>query len=169
MGAKGFNIVEEGQIVTLYYPLDIDTLAAAKSPVIVLAENYAHATIIYSIGVNPLAAGVITIESVDDTTPTTSTQIMFPYYRYETSQLLANGDVPGAKTWTTTAAAGLIPVAGGVPSMYVIELDIEMLVEGDIGFRMAIADPAAASVGSAIAILSGARYAKSSVTQMAVV
>jgi|GEM_PF-878760 len=169
MGAKGFNIVEEGQIVTLYYPLDIDTLAAAKSPVIVLMENYVHATIIYSIGVNPLAAGVVTIESCDTIVPGTATKIMFPYYRYETSQILANGDIPGTRTWTTTAAAGLIPVAGGVPSMYVIELDAELLVQGDIGFRMCIADPGAASVGSAIAVLSGARYAKSSTTQMAVV
>lgn len=167
MSAKGFNVVEDGHIVTLYYPLDIDTLAAAKSPVVVFMENYVHATIIYSIGVNPLAAGVITIESVDDTTPTTSTQIAFRYYRYETSQILANGDVAGSLTWAT-AAAGLIPVAGAVPSMYVIELDADELVQDDIGFRMCIADPGAASVGSAICILSGARYAKSSVTQMAV-
>ena len=169
MGAKGFNIVEEGHIVTLYYPLDIDGLAAAKSPVIVLMENYSHATIIYSIGVNPLAAGVVTIESCDTIVPGTATPIMFPYYRYETSQILANGDVPGDRTWTTTAAAGLIPVAVAVPAMYVIELDAELLVEGDIGFRMCIADPGAASVGSAIAILSGSRYAKSGATQMAVV
>ena len=80
----------------MYYPLDIDTLAAAKSPVIVEMGNYTNATIIYSIGVNPLAAGVITVESVDDTVPTTSTAIMFPYYRYETSQILANADVPGS-------------------------------------------------------------------------
>jgi hypothetical protein len=53
--------------------------------------------------------------------------------------------------------------------MYVIELNDTQLVSGDIGFRMCIADPGAASVGSAVAILSGARYAKSSVTQMAVV
>ena len=165
---KGFSAVEDGQIVTLYYPLDIDTLAGADSPVIVLMENYTHATIIYSIGVNPLAAGVVTIESVDDTTPTTATEIAFDYYRYETSQILANADVPGART-TAGAAAGIIPVAGGVPQMYVIELNDTQLVSGDIGFRMCIADPGAASVGSAVAILSGARYAKSSVTQMAVV
>jgi hypothetical protein len=168
MGAKGFNIVEEGQIVTLYYPLDIDTLAGADSPVIVFMENYSHATIIYSIGVNPLAAGVVTIESCDTIVPGTATEIMFPYYRYETSQIAANGDIPGALTWTTTAAAGLIPVATGTPAMYVIELNDDMLVQGDIGFRMCIVDPAAASVGSAICILSGARYAKSSVTQMVV-
>lgn len=168
MSAKGFNIPEDGQIVTLYYPLDIDTLAGADSPVIVLMKNFSHATIIYSIGVNPLAAGVVTIESCDDTTPTTATEIIFRYYRYETSQILANGDVHGALTWAT-AAGGIIPVAVAVPAMYVIELDAEELVQGDIGFRMCIADPGAASVGSAIAILSGARYADNNVTSMAVV
>ena len=166
---KGFNIVEQGAIVTLYYPLDIDTLQAAKSPVIVLMNNWHHATIIYSIGINPLAAGVVTIESCDTIVPATATKIMFRYYRYETSQILANGDVHGALTWTTTAAAGLIPVATAAPAMYVIELDAEELVPGDIGFRMCIADPAAASVGSAIAVLSGARFADKGTTNMAVV
>lgn len=167
MGAKGFNIAEEGHIVTLYYPLDIDTLAGADSPVIVHMENFVHATIIYSIGVNPLAAGVVTIESCDDLVPTTPTEIPFRYYRYETSQIAANGDVHGALTWAT-AAAGIIPVATGTPAMYVIELDAEELIQGHVGFRMCIVDPAAASVGSAIAILSGARYADNNVTQMTV-
>ncbi|HUW92682.1 MAG TPA: hypothetical protein VMV74_05930 [Bacteroidales bacterium] len=169
MGARGFNIVEEGQIVTLYVPAEFQGIyAGADSIVIVHMENYSHATIIYSIGVNPLAAGVVTIESCDDLVPTTPTEIMFPYYRYETSQSLANGDVPGALTWTATAAAGLIPVAGAVPQMYVIELDASMLVDGHVGFRMCVVNPGGASTGSAIAILSGARYAKSSTSQMTV-
>ena len=169
MSGKGFNIVEDGAIVTLYYPVDINSLGGADSPVIVLMENWAHATIIYSIGVNPLVAGVVTIESCDDTVVTTPTAINFRYYRYNTSQILANGDVHGDLTWTTSAAAGLIPTAAGVPIMYAIELDAEELVPGDIGFRMCIVDPAAASVGSAIAILSGARYADKGTTNMAVV
>lgn len=169
MSAKGFNIAEDGAIVSLYTPIDIDTLAAAKSPVIVLMKNWSHATIIYSIGQLPRAAGVITIESCLDVTPSVATAIMFRYYRYETSQKLANGDVHGALTWTTTAAAGLIPVAAGVEVMYVIEIDSEELVRNHIGFRMCIADPAAASVGSAIAVLSGARYADKGTTNQAVV
>jgi hypothetical protein len=169
MGAHGFNVAEEGAVVPLYTPIDIDTLAAAKSPVIVLMKNWVHASIIYSIGQLPRVAGVVTIESCSNVTPTVATAIMFPYYRYETSSKLANGDVHGALTWTTTAAAGLIPVAGGVEQIYVIELDADMLVKDHIGFRMCIADPAAASVGSAIAILSGARYADKVTTNMAVV
>ena len=166
---KGFNIVEEGAIVPLYTPIDVDGLAGAKSPVIVLMKNWEHATIIVSIGQLPRAAGVITVESCDTIVPGTATQIMFPYYRYETSSKLANGDVHGALTWTTTAAAGLIPVATGAECLYVIELDAAMLVVGDIGFRLCIADPGAASVQSAIAILSGARYADKGTTNMAVV
>lgn len=170
MGSGRFNIVEDGAIVTLYRPVDIDTLAGAKSIMIVPMRNWAHATIIYSIGINPLAAGVVTIESVDAyPTPVTSTQIMFRYYRYESSQLLAAGAVHGALAWTTTAAAGLIPVAAGVPVMYVIELDAEELAAGHVGFRMCIADPAAASVGSAIAILSGPRYADKGTTNLSLV
>ena len=169
MSAKGFNVVEDGHIVTLYVPAEFQGVyAGADSIVIVEMANYNHATIIYSIGINPLAAGIVTIESCDDLVPNTPTEIMFPYYRYETSQSLANGDIPGARTWTTTAAAGLIPVAGAVPSMYVIELDAEMLVEGHVGFRMCVVNPAGASTGSAIAILSGSRYAKSSASQMTV-
>jgi hypothetical protein len=167
MGSR-WNIVEDGAIVTLYTPVDIDTLAAAKSPVIVSMRNFAHATIIYSIGQLPRVAGVVTIESCSNFVPTTATAIMFRYYRYETSQKLTGGDIPGALTWTTTAAAGLIPVATAAECMYVIELDAEELLAGHVGFRMCIADPAAASVGSAIAILSGARYAAKGTTNMTV-
>ena len=166
---KGFNIVENGAIVPLYTPIDVDGLAAAKSPVVCLMKNFAHASIIVSIGQLPRVAGVITVNSCDDITPSTETAVMFPYYRYETSSKLANGDVHGALTWTTTAAAGLIPVATAAECIYVIELDDDMLVMGDIGFRLCIADPGAASVMSAIAILSGARYADKGTTNMAVI
>ena len=168
MSAKGFNIVEDGQIVTLYNPVDRNA-NGADSPVILLMENYTHASIIISYGADPQIAGVITVESIDDTAVSTATEINFRYYRYNTSQILANGDVPGALTWTTTAADGLIPTAAGVPIVYAIELDAEELVPGDIGFRLCMVDPGAACVVGATAILSGARYAKSSTTQMAVV
>jgi hypothetical protein len=41
--------------------------------------------------------------------------------------------------------------------MYVIEFDAAQLVQGDIGFRLSFANPAAAMITSAIAILSGSR------------
>lgn len=152
----------------VYTPVDIDGLQAAKSPVIVKMANFDLALVLINFGV-PRAAGVITIESCLDETPSVATAIMFPYYRYETSNIIANGDVHGVRTWTTTAAAGLIPVATGTPVLYAIEIKAAMLLAGHIGFRVCIADPGAASVGSAIAILSGGRYQDSNVTAQAVI
>jgi len=160
--------LEEIHLVNLYTPVDIDGLAAAKSPVVCLMKNFDHALIVVAFGV-PRAAAVITVESCDDIVPTTATQIMFPYYRYETSLILANGDVHGARTWTTTAAAGLIPVATGTPAMYVIEVKASMLLANHIGFRLCIADPAVASVGYALGILSGGRFQDANLTSQAVI
>jgi hypothetical protein len=168
MAGQGFSL-EKGHIVPLYTPIDEDTLAGAKSPVICLMGGYEHATIIVSIGQLPRAAGVITVESCADVTPTSVTQLMFRYYRFETSSKLANGDVHAAMQWTTTAAAGLIPVATGAECFYVIELDSEELIQGHVGFRLAIADAANASVQSAIAVLSGPRYADANKTAMAII
>ena len=165
---SGFNVVENGAIVPLYTPIDVDGLAGAKSPVVCLMENWTHASIIISVGQLPRAAGVITVNSCDDVVPTTETAIDFPYYRYATSSKLANGDVHGDLTWAT-AAAGIIPVATGVENIFVIELDADMLVMGDVGFRLCIADPGAASVMSAVAVMSGARYADKGTTNMAVI
>jgi len=155
-------------VPNLYTPIDIDTLAGAKSPLIVKMGGYDLATIIISWDV-PKAAAVVTIESCSDTVPTVATAIMFPYYRYETSSILANGDVHGVRTWTTTAAAGLIPVATTTPAMYVIEVKASMLLANHIGFRLCIADPGAASVGCAMVILSGGRFQDSNLTSMAVI
>lgn len=155
-------------VPNLYTPVDIDGLQAAKSPLIVLMKNFDLATIIISWGV-PKAAAVVTIESCLDVTPSVATAIMFPYYRFETSSILANGDVHGDRTWTTSAAAGLIPVATTTPACYVIEIKASMLLANHIGFRLCIADPGAASVGCAMAILSGGRYQDANVTAMAVV
>jgi hypothetical protein len=161
--------LEEVHIIpNVYTPVDIDGLAGAKSPMIVLMKNYAQALVLINWGV-PKAAAVVTIESCLDVTPSVATAIMFPYYRFETSSILANGDVHGARTWTTTAAAGLIPVATTTPACYVIEIRSSMLLAGHIGFRVCIADPGAASVGSCSAILSGGRFQDSNLTSMAVV
>lgn len=160
--------LEDIHLVNLYTPADIDGLAGAKSPVVCLMKNFNSALILINFGV-PRAAGVITVESCDDIIPTTATAIMFPYYRYETSLILANGDVHGTRTWTTTAAAGLIPVATGTPVFYVIEIKAAMLLANHIGFRLCVADPGAASVGSAVAILSGGRFQDANVTAQAVI
>ena len=155
-------------VPNIYTPIDLDTLQGAKSPLVVLMTNHDHALVLVQLAV-PKAAGVLTIESCLDVTPSVATAIMFPYYRYETSSILANGDVHGARTWTTSAAAGLIPVATTAPALYVIEIKASMLLAGHVGFRVCMADPGAASVGCVSAILSGGRFQDSNLTSMAVI
>jgi len=167
MSRSRFNIVEDGAIVSLYTPVDMNDSAGMASPVVVSMRNFAHATIITSLAL-PKAAGVITVNSCSNFVPTVSTAIPFRYYRYETNQMATGGDIPGALTWAT-AVGGIVPVATGTPALYVIELDAEELLAGHVGFRLLMVDPGAASVGTSIAILSGARYAWKGTTNMGVV
>jgi hypothetical protein len=155
-------------IPNVYTPIDIDTLQGAKAPLVVLMRSFDQAMVIINWGV-PKAAAVVTIESCDDVVPTTATAIMFPYYRYETSSILANGDVHGARTWTTSASAGLIPVATTTPACYIIEIKAAMLLANHIGFRVCVADPGAASVGCVSVLLSGGRFQDANLTSMAVI
>jgi hypothetical protein len=163
MGAKGINLAEEARIMTLIPPIDRTGLST-ESTIVCDMRNYTHATVICSIGLNgPTATGVLTVHAVDKLpTCTAHAPIVFRYYRYETNQLAANGDLKGALTWA--AVGGITPVATGTGAMYVIELDAEELPQGYMGFKIGYADPAAACVSSVIAILTGPRYADHTAT-----
>jgi len=163
MGAKGINLAEEGRIMTLIPPIDRSGVAT-DSTIVCDMRKYVHATVICSIGLNgPTATGILKVVSVNKLpTATVTTDLAFRYYRYETNQLAASGDIKGALTWAETT--GIVPVATTTGAMYVIELDAEELPQGHIGFKIAYANPAAACVSSIIAILTGARYADNTET-----
>lgn len=69
----------------------------------------------------------ITVESCDDTTPTTTTAVAF-HYRACTS-----GNTWGAVTAATTAG---FTTTAGANQMYVIEVSADELSDGDIGVRL---------------------------------
>ena len=153
MGAHGFVLAEEGHLVQLFEPLDH---TAGGSSLVVNMENYNHLSIVISIGADALAAGVFFVESCDDMTPTTHTEIAFTCYKCILDFEGALGDVLGAAV-ACTAAVGLVPTVVN-NTMYVIELDADQLTSGHIGFRLRMVAPSAASIISVIGILSGARY-----------
>lgn len=160
MGAKGFYIAEEGHYVPLIMPHDQSGAAHASS--VIRMKDYNHADIIVSIGATILAAGVITLESCDNMTPSVHTEIPFNYY-VSTAVFGSASDDIWMPVTKLTATTGIIPgavgpAAGTTGVTYLIALDAEQLVEGHIGFRLNIANPAGASIGSAFAILSGERY-----------
>ena len=165
MSAKGLQLPYDGHLVQLLTP--VDQQGSARTSLVCRMQKYKRATVIVSIGTAPRAAGVIKIESCDNMTPSTATSIPFTVFKCETGYASANGDLLGAAV-ACTAAAGLIPAAGtpnGV--MYVIEFGAYDLVSGDIGFRVNMADPGAASVLSAVAILSGGTATAQSATVIA--
>ena len=152
-----FNIAEMGHVVPLIYPQDLDG-GDTHSDVFSM-EGYAHASIIISIGAQSKAAGVITIESCSALGGGgTNTKIDYTAYKCETQAGAANDDVLGAAV-AIDDTTGIVPPANSTGIFYVIELEASQLLAGHVGFRLCVASAGAASIGCAIAVLSGARYA----------
>lgn len=147
---KGITIPEEAHVVNIIPPIDING-AGADSDVFSL-ENYSHADIVLTLGVTG-AASTVTLKECDDFTPTNSTAIAFQVYKEET----AAGDTLGART--AVAAAGFA-TSGNDSITYVISVDASQLSDGYPCLQLSLSDPSAATLVSAVAILSGARYAQ---------
>jgi hypothetical protein len=137
-------------IVNILPPQDV---SAGVTSDIFSMKNYSHATIIVTAGSTNADAGNITIEECDDFTPTTDTAIDFYYY----AETTAAGDTLGART-AAVAATG-IDVSGNDNIIYVIEIDTAQLSDGYPCLELKWSVCGGATYGSAIAILSGARYA----------
>jgi hypothetical protein len=147
MSAKGFYIAEEGHVVNILPPQDV---AAGVSSDVFSMKGYAHATIIVQCGSTNADAGNVTIEECDDFTPTNDTAISFSSY----AETTAAGDTLGAKSY-----AASIDVSANDNIMYVIEIDAAQLTDGYPNLILKWSACGGATVGSAVAILSGARYA----------
>jgi len=157
---KGFYIAEMGHYVPLIIPHDIT--GSAHSTAVIRMAKYSHADIFVFVGVQTRAAAVITLESCDDMTPTTHTELAFNYYVSTAVFGSASDDIwngPTKLTATTGIVPGTVgPAAATTGVTYLIPFDAENLTQGHIGFRISIAN-AAASIAAAWAILSGPRYA----------
>jgi hypothetical protein len=143
-------IAEEAHVVNILPPQDVDT---GKTADIFSMKNYSHATIIVTCGSTNADAGNITIEECDDFDPTTDTAIDFYYYAETTD----GGDTLGERT-KAEAATG-IDVSANDNTIYVIEIDAADLTDGYPCIELKWSDPGGATYGSAVAILTGARYA----------
>ena len=166
MGSRGFFTAEDGHYSPLIIPHEQN--GAAHASTVIRMGKYNHADIFIFIGAATRAAGIITLESCDDMTPTTHTELAFPYYVSTAAFGSASDDVwngPTVLTATTGITPGAVgPAAASTGVTYLIPLEASMLTPGHIGFRLSIADPGAGSIGCAWAILSGARFAYDSGT-----
>lgn len=145
---RGITLGEEAHLVNILPPIDIN---GGKNSDVFSLKNHAHASIIIQQGVNA-GASTVTVTECDDFTPTNETAIAFDVYKEETAQ----GDTLGVRT--AVAAAGFAMTTND-DTHYVIELDAAKLSAGYDKVRVKFSNPAASALVSAVAVLSGARYA----------
>jgi hypothetical protein len=143
-----FYIPNEGHVVNIIPPIDINGTGASSD--VFSMEGYSHVDIILQLGVTG-AASTVTVEECDNLTPTTDTAIAFTYY----TETTAAGDTLSTKASATTAG---FSTSTNDNVMYVISIDASQLSDGYPCLQLELSDPSAATVVSAVAILSGARY-----------
>jgi len=147
---KGITVAEECHVVNILPPVDING-GAVESDYWSM-ELYQHASIILTLGVTG-AATTFTVFQSDDLDGTDEAAIAFDYY----AETTAAGDTLGARTAATTAGIAAATTDG---ITYVIEIDASELTDGYPCLVLKLSNPAVATLASAVAVLSGARYAQ---------
>ena len=145
-----FNVAQEGHVVSILPPIDIDTASGATADSFNM-EGWSHASIIVTAGATT-GASVVTVSENTSAAQGDTTAIAFKLAKEET----ALGDTLGALT--ATASTGFtMSTADGI--IYVIELDAADLSAGYNWVTVHFADPSGSVIASAVAVLSGGRYA----------
>lgn len=144
------NIAEMGHVVNILPPLDIN--GSARTSDYFALKNYAHASIVLTLGVTG-AASDVTLEESDDNAGNDTSAIGFTYYKEET----AAGDTLSTKQ---TATTGGFSTSTNDNITYVIEVDAAELSDGYPYLVLKMSDPSASTFASAVAVLSGSRYGR---------
>ena len=150
---KGLVLAEQAHFVNVIAPVDV---TGGKNGQAFSLANYQHVTIIVQIGVSAAAFTKIIVNQCTDASASNPVAIPFAIYKQETAG--AVNDVLGARTAVTSA--GYTPSANdGI--FYVIEIDAAELDAGTGNYlQLQLTNGANSVIGSALAILSGARYAE---------
>jgi hypothetical protein len=149
---KGFVLSEAGHVVNILAPVDI---TGGKTAQAFAMKNYQHASILLQIGVSAAAFTKILVNQCTDASGSNPVAVPFSISTQATAG--ASNDVLGART--AVAAAGYTPSANdGI--FYVIELDANELADGSPYVQVQLTNGANSVIASAVAVLSGARYAE---------
>lgn len=155
---KGIVTAEQEHIVNILPPVDI---TGGKVSQAFSMAKHGHATIILQIGVSAAAPTKIFVDqgtatAAVGTAIAGAAHIPFSIYTQETAG--ADQDVLSARTAVTVA--GYTPAAtDGI--FYVIELDASELTDGNPWVQLNVTNGVNSVIASAVAILSGERYAGS--------
>ena len=143
------NMAERYHFVNILPPVNI---TGGVTGDIFSMEHYAHATIVIQVGVSAAAFTRILLYECTDFAAAGATAIAYEYY----AETTALGDTLAARAAATNA--GIAPSAND-NIFYVLELDASQLRDGYHYVQLSLTNAANNCEASAIAILSGARYA----------
>lgn len=149
MGAKGFYMAQDGHAVNILPPVSITGGANAA---IFDARFHAHTSIFISLGAATTPLSGIKVNACSTLAGANPVAIPFDLFACE----VANSDLFGPRV--PVVATGYTP-ANVADIMYEIELDAAVLPQGSTFVQLALAGGSAA-LASAVAVLSGARYAE---------
>jgi hypothetical protein len=154
---KGSVLAEQAHVVNILPPVDI---TGGKTCQAFKMAKYQHATIIVQVGVSAAAFTALIVSAGSATAAVGATvagAVALPFSVYKQETAGADHDVLGART--AVLAAGLAPsAADGI--FYVIELDGSELPDGLPYVQVSMTNGTNSVIASAVAILSGARYAE---------
>lgn len=156
MSVKGFRVAESGHVVNVLPPVDITGGTTSQAVKMALAG---HLSFILQIGVSAAAPGLVTVQAGTATAAVGAAvagaaTIPFRVYKQETAG--ASHDV--LDTGTDEPVTGFTPSANdGI--FYVIEVDADALPAGSPYVQLALANTTNSVIASAVAILSGLRFA----------
>lgn len=150
MGARGYNIAQEGHTVLILSPKNI-TGGATGTPFSM--KNAAKANILIALGAQAAAGTKIILNACDDNSGTNPVAIPFDLFAQETAGN-AN-DVLGARV--------AVPAAGYTPSansniFYVLHVQADQLPAGKPWVQLSLTNGANANFAAAFAVLSGVRF-----------
>jgi hypothetical protein len=145
-----FNAAQEGHVVSILPPIDIDT-ASGHTGESFSMENWSHASIIITGGAAS-GASTITVSENTDAGQSGTNAIAFKLAK----EITALGDTLGA---LTAVGSGGFAMSTNNGTIYVIELDAADLAAGSPWVTVHFGDPSGTVIVSAVAVLSGGRYA----------
>lgn len=148
--SKGTTIAEHFHVVNIFPPLDIN--GSARESDYFSTKNYAHVSIILTLGVTG-GTSAITVYNSDDNIGNNEAAIAFAVYKEET----AAGDTLGDRVAATSSG---FTTSSNDGIMYVIEIDASSQTVDRPYLVLKLGDPSSATLASAVAILSGSRYAQ---------
>ena len=145
------RILQNMKVVNGLPPVAEAYESGPNSTDIVSMRNHKHCTFIVQEGVGTTGTSTITVESCDDTDPTTATAVAFRYKE------ITSGDTEGDTTAATSSGFG---TTAGSNHVYLIEIDDDMLSGTDEFVRLKHTELVdAAVVSGTLIILSGSNFA----------